>query len=106
MYPTPNWNAQAFRFLCRVLRPPEPPQQDSARFYALRSRRYVYMETRRFSIVAAGWPPRSAVVAAFLKRLRYGIVIPGPYMIVRAVANVVSRLAWGRAAIQRIRRQS
>lgn len=106
VYPTPNWNAQAFRFLCRVLRPPEPPQLDSARFHAVWSRRYVYMETRRFSIVSAGWPPRSAVVAVFLKRLRYGIVIPGPYMIVRAVAHAVSRFAWGRAAIKRIRRQS
>jgi len=105
VYPTPNWNAQAFRFLCRVLPPPEPTQQNSSRIHAVRSRRYAYMETRRFSIVCAAWPLRSAVIAVFLKRLRYGIVIPGPYMIVRALANALSRLAWGRAAIQGIRRQ-
>jgi hypothetical protein len=106
VYPTPNWNAQAFRFLCRVLPPPEPPRQGKASFHALRSRRYVYMETPRFSIVAAAWPLRSAVVAVFLKRLRYGIVIPGPYMIVRALADTVSRWTLGRAAIARIRRRT
>jgi hypothetical protein len=87
-----------------LLPPPEPPHRVTARIFALRSPRYVYVESRRFSIVFGGWPAGSAVLAVFMKRLRYGIVIPGPYMIARAVANAVSRSEWGRAAIQRIRR--
>lgn len=103
VYPTPNWNAQAFRFLCRVLPPPEPPVRRSSGLASGWSRRYVYVETRRFSVVAGTWPARSAVMAVFVKRLRYGLVVPGPRMILRAVANRLTKFSWGRAALQRIR---
>jgi hypothetical protein len=103
VYPTPNWNAQAFRFLCRVLPPPEPPVRCSWGLESAWSRRYVYMETRRLSVVAAMWPLRSVVIAVFLKRLRHGLVVPGPHMIVRAVVNRLTKFSWGRAALQRIR---
>jgi hypothetical protein len=103
VYPTPNWNAQAFRFLCRVLPVPEPPSRNGAYLESRWSRRYVYLETRRFSVVAGTWPLRGAVIAAFVKRLRHGLVVPGPYMVMRTVANRLTRFSWGRAALQRIR---
>jgi len=103
VYPTPNWNAQAFHFLCRVLPPPEPPVSRSRRSERRWSRRYLYMETRRLSLVAAAWPPRSIVFAVLVKRLRYGIVLPGPHMVLRAIANALSRFWWGRAVVRRIR---
>jgi len=38
-----------------------------------------------------------------VKRLRYGIVLPGPHMVLRAIANALSRFWWGRAVVRRIR---
>lgn len=104
VYPTPNWNAQAFRFLCRVLPPPERPVRDDRSFGGGRSRRYIYMETRQVSMVAAAFPLRSAVLAVFLKRWRYALVVPGPYAVVGAVAKVLMRVSWSRAALRRLRR--
>lgn len=106
VYPTPNWNAQAFRFLCRILPPPEPPEPPGrwrGHLQSEWSRRYVYVETRRFSVVVGAWPPRSAVIAVFLKRLRHGVVVPGPHMILRAVLNRLARFPRVGAAVQRIR---
>lgn len=85
--PTPNWNAHAFRFLCRVLPPPEPPgQAASPRVLAL-SRRYAYLEGRSISAVLGLRPCRHAVAAVFVKRLRYAVVVPGPQTALRAVAR-------------------
>lgn len=90
--PTPNWNAQAFHFLCRVLPPPELPFRARGRSVWIRSRRYVYVETRRFSGIVGFLPLGRAVLALFVKRLRYGLVIPGPHMILREAAKQVSKL--------------
>jgi hypothetical protein len=104
VYPTPNWNAQAFRFLCRVLPPPRRPAPEGGRFGGRRSRRYIYIETRRASMVAAAWPLRSAVLAVFVKRLRYAMVVPGPYAVIRAVANALMRASRSGAALRRLSR--
>jgi hypothetical protein len=91
VYPTPAWNAQAFHFLCRVLPPPEPPVQPSDHRLRMRSPRYVYVETRRFSAVLGLWPLAGGILALFVKRLRFGLVVPGPRMILRAAVNAVTR---------------
>jgi hypothetical protein len=98
VYPTPNWNAHAFRLLCRVVRPPEPPIAPAVRRAHVLSRRFVYLETRTSSAVVGVWPPRSAVVAVYRKRLRHGFVVPGPHAIRRAAAHIVAKLGRGRRA--------
>jgi hypothetical protein len=103
VYPTPSWNAQAFRFLCRVLPAPPAAAPHSARPEGRWSPRYVYVDTRRLSLVAGPWPLRSAMLAVFLKRRRHGLVVPGPHMIVRALVSLVARAGWGRAALRRLR---
>jgi hypothetical protein len=95
--PTPGWNAQAFHFLSRVLPPPDPPARRIGTRTWLCSRRYVYVETRRMSAVAGVYPPVRGVVGLFVKRLRYGLVIPGPHMLWRAA---VKRFGRGRARLR------
>jgi hypothetical protein len=98
VYPTPNWNAQAFHFLCRVLPPPEPTLRPVDRGIAVWSRRYVYVETRRLSAVVGVRPASRGLVALFIKSLRYGFVIPGSYMIWRAAVQKALTFRSGRAA--------
>lgn len=91
VYPTPGWNAQAFHFLCRVLPPPEPRESPDARWAVAGSRRYVYFETRRLSAVLGLWPPARGLAGLFVKRWRYGLVLPGRDMIARAVRRLSRR---------------
>lgn len=98
VYPTPNWNAQAFHFLCRVLPPPEPILRPHVQFTFTSSRRYVYAESNRISIVIGTWPPNQAIVAIFVKHLRFGLLVPGKAMLMRAIRKWVTRLPRGRAA--------
>jgi hypothetical protein len=100
VYPTPAWNAQAFQFLCRVLPPPEPPGQRSDHRVRRWSRRYIYVETRRFSAVLGMRPPDRGILALFAKRLRFGLVVPGPQMVLRAAMNAATRFGAGRAAVE------
>ena len=92
VYPTPNWNAQAFRFLCRVLPPPEPATPPRLRSFFLSSRRdgYFYFETSRISLISGTRPRKSTFLALYLKPLRYGLVIPGQ---MRALIATVKRAA-------------
>jgi hypothetical protein len=91
VYPTPNWNAQAFHFLCRVLPPPEPPVRPGGRRVWAWSRRYIYVDTRRLSAVVGMRPSRSGLAALFVKRLRYGVVVPGPERMLRAMGRLRRR---------------
>lgn len=75
--PTPNWNAQAFEFLCRVLPPPEPSDAPLLPVATV-SPRAAYAETRHLAVVAGWLPPGDAVLAAYVKRWPCGLVIPGP----------------------------
>jgi glycosyltransferase involved in cell wall biosynthesis/rhamnogalacturonyl hydrolase YesR len=78
VYPTPNWNAQAFRFLCRVLPPPEPAPPARLRSFYLLSFRdsYFHFETSNFSLISGARPDKNFLLALYLKRMRYGLVIP------------------------------
>jgi hypothetical protein len=87
VYPTPGWNAQAFLFLSRVLPPPQPPARATGRRVFAFAGRYAYLETRRISAVLGLRPLRYGVAAGFLKRLRYGAVVPGPQTGLRSVAR-------------------
>ena len=82
VFATPNWNAQAFHFLCRVLPPPDPSVRPRIRRRLARSRRYVYFESER---VAAVLGRRPLVAGLYVKRHRYGLVVPGPHAAARWV---------------------
>lgn len=82
VFATPNWNAQAFQFLCRVLPPPDPSARLRVRRRLARSRRYVYFESERVAAVAG---VRPLVAGLYVKRLRHGLVVPGPHAIARRV---------------------
>lgn len=76
IYPTPNWNAQAFHFLSRVLPPPEPPEPLAMPTVYKSSKRFFYFESGKVSCVAATWPTRRWSFALYVKYLRYGFYIP------------------------------
>jgi hypothetical protein len=90
VYPTPNWNAQAFSFLARVVPPPDPPAQATSKTTCMATRRYVYVETPALSGVAGLSSSGHGIAALFVKRWRYGIVVPGPRAVLRAVAQRLS----------------
>jgi hypothetical protein len=94
-YPTPSWNAQAFHFLCRVLPPPEPSLETLGENAWSWSRHYAYGETRSFSAIVGFRPLGRGVLALFIKRRRYGLVIPGPQMILRQILKQITRWRWG-----------
>ena len=77
--PTPNWNAQAFHFLCRVLPPPDPSLRPRIRRRVARSRRYVYFESERVAAVVGMRPFSRGIAGLYVKRSRYGLVVPGPH---------------------------
>lgn len=111
VYPTPNWNAQAFQFLCQILSPPESPRPASRRRVRAWTWRYGYAEGRRFSAIVGTWPPDRAIVALYVKRFRRGLVVPGPHVVRRATArraaqlrSRVAQLPWARAARSWVRR--
>ncbi|WP_337288877.1 hypothetical protein [Candidatus Methylomirabilis sp.] len=104
IYPTPSWNAQAFHFLCRVLPPPEPPLPPRRSRTLVRSRRYLYLETRRYSAIVGVRPLDRGIMAVYLKGLRHGLVAPGRHMIVRAAVKMLMNLRSGRAALRWLRR--
>jgi hypothetical protein len=79
VFPTPNWNAQAFHFLCRVLPPPDPSVRPKIRRRVARSRRYVYFESERVAAVLGMRPFSRGIVGLYVKRSRYGLVVPGPH---------------------------
>lgn len=98
VFPTPNWNAQAFQFLCRVLPAPDLAEPARMRAVSRSSRRFLYVETRRFAVVASGSPLRRAVIAVYAKRARFGLA-----MRVDALRGVAARL---RAAARAVRSRS
>jgi len=105
-FPTPNWNAQAFHFLCRVLPPPDPPDQTNNTTPATVmsvSNRYLYRETENLALIVGTWPPGTTVFAFYVKRLRYGFLVPGFLMTVRVLRKVVERSAMGRVVLSRLR---
>jgi hypothetical protein len=106
IYPTPNWNAQAFHFLCRVLPPPEPPQRTRRRRASIGARGYFYYEDRAFSAVVGLRPLPRGVAAVYIKALRYGLVIPGAHTLLRAVVRLLMKLRSGRAVLRWIRRRT
>src|SRR3989304_1399694 len=74
VYPTPNWNAQAFHFLCRGVPPPpahppppEPPLRPRRSRTWMGSRRYLYVETGRWSAVVGAQPLGRGIMAVYLK---------------------------------------
>jgi hypothetical protein len=93
VYPTANWNAQAFRFLCRVLPPPEPPRRLRGGRMITWSRRYLYLENARVSAVIGMGPPRSRLASVYVKPWRRGLVIPRPSVVVRAAVRKLMRLS-------------
>lgn len=103
-YPTPNWNAQAFHFLCRVLPPPEPPLQQRRHHTLVRSRRYLYVETDRCSAVVGAQLLGHGIMAVYLKHWRHGFVAPGRHMVVRSVLKQLMGLRCGRATLRWLRR--
>lgn len=90
VYATPNWNAQAFHFLCRVLPPPDFDLGATPRA-VLRSRRYVTFDSTRASAVVGLWPPSRVFAALYPKRRRHGLVVPAPAAVARAVARRLGR---------------
>jgi hypothetical protein len=96
VFPTPNWNAQAFHFLSRVLPPPEPTVAPNSRRTLMWSRRYVYFESNRVSAVIGMRPASYGVIGLFVKRLRHGVVVPAPRSVANAVARKLPRLPPGR----------
>jgi len=106
IYPTPNWNAQAFQFLCRVLPPPEPPRNTRLRGAVVASRNYIYYERDAFSAIVGLRPLPRGVAAVYIKALRYGLVIPGAHTLLRAVVRVLMKLRSGRALLRWIRRRT
>jgi hypothetical protein len=79
VFPTPNWNAHAFHFLCRVLPPPDPSVRPKIRRRLARSRRYVCFESERVAAVVGIRPFTRGIAGLYVKRLRYGLVVPGPH---------------------------
>jgi len=104
VYPTPNWNAQAFHFLCRVLSPPEPPLWPKRGKACVWSRRYLHVESRRWSVVVGLEPIARGVIAVYLKRLRHGLVAPGAHMILRAAAKILAQRRFARTTLGWLRR--
>jgi len=100
--PTPNWNAQAFHFLCRVLPPPDPIDDPTPVTVVSYSKRHLYCETPNVVLIIGMWPPGYAIAAFYVKKLRYGILIPGMLMIVRSLTKVVEQTAVGRAVLLRL----
>ena len=82
VFATPSWNAQAFQFLCRVLPPPDPAAAPRVRSRLSRSRRYVYFDSQHVAALAGRRPLAAAL---YVKRLRYGLVLPGPRSVARWV---------------------
>lgn len=101
--PTPNWNAQAFEFLARVIEPPEPPIGRAGRSIRMRSRRYVYAETRDACLLVSLSPAEHAVAALLPKRRRLGFVLPGPRLVVRGVVNRLERIPAARRILAGLR---
>jgi hypothetical protein len=69
----------------------------------LRSRRYAYLETRDVSAVVSLSPPAHAVAAVLPKRRPLGLVVPGPWMVVRAAANRLQRFEPARGLVTALR---
>ncbi|MGE0667117.1 MAG: hypothetical protein AB7O49_11230 [Sphingomonadales bacterium] len=91
LLPTPNWNAQAFEFLCRVLPPPEPCDAAPGRAVAVSSRA-AYAEAGGVAAIAGWWPPVDAVLAVYVKGRSHGIVAPGPRAVARGLARRLRRV--------------
>ncbi|MEX2032030.1 MAG: hypothetical protein WEA81_04100 [Dehalococcoidia bacterium] len=91
VYPTPNWNAQAFHFLCRVLPPPNPPMSPARRHAHASSGRYLFLDTPSTSIVVGLRPLKTAVAVLVVKRLRHALVVPGPQTVVRWMRGRMGR---------------
>jgi hypothetical protein len=104
VYPTPNWNAQAFHFLCRVLPPPEPPIPPKRNGTFVRSSRYIYVETSKCSVIVGIHPFSRGIIAVYVKRLRYGLVIPGAHMLLRGAVKVLINFRLGRTTLRWLRR--
>ncbi len=102
--PTPNWNAQAFEFLARVVEPPEPPLEPVRRTNGVRCRRFIYAETRDLTFVVSVAPPLHAVAALLPKRRRFGLVLPGPKLLERALRGGLERRPAARTILARLRR--
>lgn len=100
VYPTPNWNAQAFHFLSQVLPPPEAPLEAPAGRAWACSWRYTYGETRVFSSVVGIRPLTRGVLAFYVKRWGRGLVVPGPHMIWRAAVKQIAKFRAGRAVMK------
>lgn len=103
VYPTSNWNAQAFHFLCRVLPPPEPPLRSRHSRAYVWSYRYLYMETGKCSAVVGVRPLGRGIIAVYLKRWRHGLVVPGGHMVVRAAMKILTKLRYGRTVLRWLR---
>jgi uncharacterized protein YyaL (SSP411 family) len=87
VFATPNWNAQAFEFLCRVLPVPEPHAARPLRRTFALSSRFAYVDSDRAAAVAAFRPPSRAFAAVYVKRRRYGAVLPSPVAVARGIAR-------------------
>ncbi len=75
--PTPNWNAHAFRFLSRVMAPPDPAASGPVRRATCVTARICYMEGRRVMAVLGFRPWRGAFAGLYLKPWRYGLALNG-----------------------------
>jgi hypothetical protein len=106
IYPTPNWNAQAFHFLCRVVSPPEPPRNTRLSRAAVASRNYLYYERGACSAIVGLRPLARGVAAVYIKPLRYGLVIPGAHTMLRAIVKPLTKLRCGRAVLRWLRRRT
>ncbi len=88
-YPTPSWNAQAFLFLSQVLPPPTLPAVAGRQHcHAVRAS-HVYWESASVSVVLGLWPPMNTVLAVYVKRWRYGFVLPGMWILVMSFKKLL-----------------
>ena len=85
VFPTPNWNAHAFSFLCTVLEPPTLPETLRPQINLEIHRSFVYFENRQMALVLAFWPPMWTLAALFVKKWKYALIVPGFVMIRRSL---------------------
>jgi hypothetical protein len=95
--PTPNWNAQAFYFLSRISRAPDPDRLPPAESAGGATKRYIWFESPRGLALVGLAPARSLFAGLWVKQLPAGVslslirLVQGFKRPIRAIRSFVKR---------------
>jgi len=106
IFPTPNWNAQAFNYLSRIAPLPQtsPPVQATSTY--LFSSQFIYIETQSLCLICGFSTPAHSILALYIKGFRYGFIIPSLNMVLRTIGNKMMQYPIGRRVAAQVYRHT